>query len=279
MDKALEEKQLLLRREVLEAGLDPEEFLEFMVTYNPKKGSNIELWSMGELRDVVAAYRLTKDSPSLREETEAQSEQQETTEFNASLTNPQTMDDAVYRDNIKCEVREPSRLAQTDLRIRVTRFEKIEGGVFERAYVVYTMEADPLKTVVTRRYSDFVWLRETFLLLCPGYPLPPVAKRGSFKRYDDKYLTKKMLILEKFLNAVVLIPQVFSHPLFESFLTIADQKEFQKYRAQFNKIGTLPPRKVKNTQGYVTVSTEKTLTAKIAKYQEYLRVTQPEVKK
>jgi len=40
-------------------------------------------------------------------------------------------------------------------------------------------------------------------MMNPGYPLPPIAKKGNFKRYDDKYLTKKMLILEKFLNVII----------------------------------------------------------------------------
>jgi hypothetical protein len=77
---------------------------------------------------------------------------------------------------------------------------------------------------VVRRYSDFVWFREALTLLYPGYPVPPVKKKGNYKRYDDKYLIKKMLILEKFLNTLVAIPELFSEPLFEKFLMTTNPK-------------------------------------------------------
>ena len=35
----------------------------------------------------------------------------------------------------------------------------MEGGVFERAYVVYTIETPSLNSIVVRRYSDFAWLK------------------------------------------------------------------------------------------------------------------------
>lgn len=79
--------------------------------------------------------------------------------------------------------------------IKVTKYEKIEGGPFERSYVLYTVEIHSLKSIVSRRYSDFVWLREVFMMMHPGYPIPPAAKKGNFKRYDDKYLNKKRIIL------------------------------------------------------------------------------------
>lgn len=63
-------------------------------------------------------------------------------------------------------------------------------------------------------------------MLYPGYPIPPLKKKGNFKRYDDKYLIKKMLILERFLNAIVSIAELFSEPLFERFLTVNNPKEF-----------------------------------------------------
>jgi hypothetical protein len=89
---------------------------------------------------------------------------------------------------------------------------------------VYTIEIPCLKSKVNRRYSDFVWFRDTLSLLYPLFPVPPLKKKGNFKRYDDKYLIKKMLILEKFLNTLVSIEELYSEPLFESFLTIGDPK-------------------------------------------------------
>lgn len=50
-------------------------------------------------------------------------------------------------------------------------------------------------STVKRRYSDFVWLRDIFISLHPGYPVPPIAKKKGQVRYDDQYLTNKMYIL------------------------------------------------------------------------------------
>ena len=71
-----------------------------------------------------------------------------------------------------------------------------------------------------------MWLRDALVMLYPGYPIPPLKKKGNFKRYDDKYLTKKMLILERFLNSIISINELFSDPLFEKFLTVTLPKEF-----------------------------------------------------
>ena len=40
-------------------------------------------------------------------------------------------------------------------------------------------------------------------MLHPGLPIPPIAKKGQFRRYDDKHLRKRMMILEMFLNKLL----------------------------------------------------------------------------
>jgi hypothetical protein len=159
--------------------------------------------------------------------------------------------------------------------IKVTKHEKIEGGPFERAYVIYTIEILTFKSVVSRRYSDFEWLRDVFSTLNPGYPIPPAAKKGKIVRYDDKYLTKRRIVLEKFVNALVNIPEIAADILLENFLLIREQKEFEKFKEQYKKLHTPPLAKMKRLNGYVTVATEKTLSAKREKYEAHLKVTQP----
>jgi hypothetical protein len=55
-------KQAFLRKEILEAGVDPSEFLEFMAASDRKKnkGSNLEQWKMRELRKVVKEFKLKR---------------------------------------------------------------------------------------------------------------------------------------------------------------------------------------------------------------------------
>lgn len=78
--------------------------------------------------------------------------------------------------------------------------------MFSQAYVDYTVFTKELGVKVERRYSDFEWLKKNLELLHPGLPVPPIAKKGQFRRYDDKHLWKRVMILEMFLNKLMEIP-------------------------------------------------------------------------
>lgn len=52
------------------------------------------------------------------------------------------------------------------------------------------------------------------MLLHPGFPVPPIAKKGNFARYDEKHLNKRRLILDKFLNKMVTIPEMKADNIF-----------------------------------------------------------------
>ena len=92
--------------------------------------------------------------------------------------------------------------------IKIVRFDKKEGGIFEQSYVAYVIETPCLGKVVERRYTDFLWLKNTLEFYHPGLPVPPIAKKGQYRRYDDKHLHKRMMILEMFLNKLVQIPEI-----------------------------------------------------------------------
>ena len=66
-------KQQFLRLEILEAGVDPGEFLQFLVAANSKKGENLELWSYEELKEVVKAFKSSRGLPMLGEQESAKS--------------------------------------------------------------------------------------------------------------------------------------------------------------------------------------------------------------
>lgn len=77
-----------------------------------------------------------------------------------------------------------------------------------------------------RRYSDFEWLKETLAALHPGLPVPPIAKKGQFRRYDDKHIKKRMMILEMFLNKLLAIPEFKAEQIIENFMKFDDRVTF-----------------------------------------------------
>lgn len=76
------------------------------------------------------------------------------------------------------------------------------------------METPILGKAVDRRYNDFLWLKTTMERMHPGLPVPPIAKKGQYRRYDDKYLNKRRMILEMFLNKLVQIPEIKADQIF-----------------------------------------------------------------
>ena len=96
---------------------------------------------------------------------------------------------------IDCIQVPPNELLKKDLEIRVSRFEKKEGGIFEQSYVTYIVETPVLGKIVERRYTDFLWLKTVLERMHPGLPVPPIAKKGQYRRYDDKHLNKRRMIL------------------------------------------------------------------------------------
>ena len=87
-------------------------------------------------------------------------------------------------------------------------------------------------------------------MLHPGLPIPPIAKKGQYRRYDDKHLRKRMMILEMFLNKLLEIPELRAETVLEQFISISDKPGFEKYKALYKPTGKLIPlRNVKNTKG------------------------------
>jgi sorting nexin-7/30 len=117
----------------------------------------------------------------------------------------------------------PNSLLIKDIEIKIDKFTKKEGGLFSQSYVCYTVYTQALNVRVERRYNDFWWLKKNLELLHPGMPVPPIAKKGQFRRYDDKHLWKRAMILEMFLNKLMEIPELKAEAVVENFLKIADR--------------------------------------------------------
>jgi sorting nexin-7/30/sorting nexin-8 len=120
----------------------------------------------------------------------------------------------IFLKKVECLAQAPSALqAAKNPQATVTKFDKREGGMFEQSYVAYHIHTPALAKTVERRYSDFEWLKDMLQWLHPGLPVPPIAKKGQFRRYDDKHLKKRMMILEMFVNKLLEIPQLRAEPV------------------------------------------------------------------
>lgn len=158
-------------------------------------------------------------------------------------------------------------------------FIKKEGGIFEQSYYTYVVSTPCLGKTVERRYSDFEWLKRTLEFSHPGLPVPPIAKKGQYRRSDDKHLNKRRLILEMFLNKLVQIPELKADQILENFLKFEDVVKFERFKSEHKRSESIPLSKVKNTRGKINVAIDSKINSFLIKSQRHLVETQPMIKK
>lgn len=103
--------------------------------------------------------------------------------------------------------------------------DPLKVGELTNAHVVYTIntksKCDLLNhedTVVTRRYSDFLWLYHQLLNNHPGYIIPPPPEKQVYGRFDNKFIENRRHALENMLNKIAERTVLQTDPDFIIFL-------------------------------------------------------------
>ena len=104
------------------------------------------------------------------------------------------------------------------------------------------MTTIPFKYAVRRRYSDFIWLRETLTNLFNTNLIPKITKKGKVTndKHDDNFIQKRMKILEKFINFLTKDEMIKNSQIFYDFLTIQKDEDFQIRKKVYDKIKIIP---------------------------------------
>ena len=101
-----------------------------------------------------------------------------------------------------------------------------------RKHTEYLVTTTPPDVSVSRRYSDFVWLRERLVTLYPYRIVPQLPAKQFAGRFEDIFIQNRMRGLEKFLVALMERSHVFRWEDLEGFLTITDPKAFSKLKKE-----------------------------------------------
>ena len=81
-------------------------------------------------------------------------------------------------DTLYCSFSEKSELSKhNNVKIEITLGEKKPGTFFSKAYQTYLITVPVLNLKVSRRYSDFEWLRQTLVKLFWSSVIPPIPKK------------------------------------------------------------------------------------------------------
>ena len=105
---------------------------------------------------------------------------------------------------IKCQILNKSKINNIIIKPKISNPRKINDSIVKNSYILYDINTPELKWLVNRRYSDFIWLRETLCALFPNIILPqlPKKKMGN-RRFEEDFIEKRQKGLQLFLDKIV----------------------------------------------------------------------------
>ena len=160
---------------------------------------------------------------------------------NDNLVNSQGEQTDIYgitnTETIYCLFSEKNELSKHDnIKIEIALGEKKPGTFFSKAYQTYIITVPKLNLKVSRRYSDFEWLRQILVYIFSSSVIPPIPKKNKLggDRFNEEFLEKRTRTLEKFLNLLLEDPNIKSSQLFYEFLSIEELNKFYEMKKHYN---------------------------------------------
>ncbi|KAM3130461.1 hypothetical protein pb186bvf_017463 [Paramecium bursaria] len=194
-----EEKQQYLREQIVDQGYDVEACSGFLISQRPDLGDDLDLWDMESL----------------------------------AVVQQEQIEEKIEYLPIECQKCSINELSDGSQSVKITKYEKQSAGFFKSSYVNFKIETSPIGWIVQRRYSDFEWLRCSLLKLFPGYIIPPIHKKRT-RNFEEGYLTKRQIFLERFLNNLMDTFELRSNLLLKVFLSCDSQSEFNNFQQSIN---------------------------------------------
>lgn len=226
-------KQSFLLAEIVDMQYSPDQFLEFC---EKKKSSNIDEWTFEELeictKEFKSQYKvqngvdLSEKYSNLRMKPASESEKNQDENFIFSECEVKTVETLKSLRNELDGLQSP--------RIIVCNPEIVDPGFLSSKYFVFIVNTLPLNWIVKRKIEEFLWLRETLVMVFPAVFVPAVHKSSKAKP-SDKGLYKRQVMYSSFLNNVLANPVLRNCQYFLSFLKDEDLKLVIKHSKKLQK--------------------------------------------
>ena len=161
-------KQKLIKENILDKHYDKDQFFSYCMRLKPENGDNLKNWSIEELNNTINNFITEKNQYYLNTQQEMNQ--------NIKINNKPNSNSNSNSYEVPCGKLEKTILNDKQIKVEIKNPRSIEGGFFTNNYILYDLETTidiNTKWLVQRRYSDFIWLRES---LCKFYPrefIPP----------------------------------------------------------------------------------------------------------
>jgi hypothetical protein len=112
---------------------------------------------------------------------------------------------SLLSDFVSCCIPQVTELGSMKTEVSCTVIDAVvfKGGLFAKPFTMYTVHTHPCKWTVSRRFSDFRWLRERLETRYPGLYLPPLPGKCKKSKLDERTDSRRQLGLQLFLNQVI----------------------------------------------------------------------------
>ena len=263
-DEEIQAKQTLLQTEIIEKNYDKTAFINFCLS-KKENGDDLNNWTLEELTEIVHEFvnsqnqaqsetKTEEVKPASQKEGEGQEIKKEDIEkmekFNAE-------DSKNFKERvIECRKLEKTQLNENKLVITVRNPKEMDGGVFGKNYILYEVQTDPFGWIVHRRFSDFDNLRKLIAKHFPSFYVPPLPnKKMGNKRFEDKFIKKRMKFLNLFINNLVQSESFKCSEILIAFLSYEDRGKFDsKFKEYTTQQPSMYVEEYKTLDGKVTIS-------------------------
>ena len=226
-EEKLEIKKQFLTEQIINLGYNTNDFLNFCLN-KKENGDDLINWQMDELKQCVKdfQYEIQKQKEKQNETSQKASTSMKNFLFanisqNNNIKNNQNQNflqssqinqrineniqnvnigsqpdnynnysgPKIYKKEIKCKILEKSELNSKKITVKIQNPKQMNTSLLSSSYTAYEVFIKEMNWYVSRRYSDFDWLRNTLKKLFPRHLVPPFLE----KKWDQEDLTKILL--------------------------------------------------------------------------------------
>ena len=248
------QKQALIKSNILDKHYDKDQFFSYCMSKKPDNGDNLKNWTIEELSSIINSF--------IEEQNKYYINTQKVMDQNIQLNisqNPENKNSSSNGYEIPCGFLEKTILNDKDIKCEIKNPRAIEAGFFSNSYILYDIETTidlNTKWIVQRRYSDFIWLRDSLIKFFPRDMVAPLpGKKIGGRRFEMDFVTKRMNNLNKFLNIILKDETFKTSDALVSFLSIIDRVRFEEKKKEINSyILPLGPEGIKTLEGKISIS-------------------------
>ena len=224
-------KQKLIKEKILDQHFGKDDFFSYCMNVKPDNGDNLKNWTIEELNQTIDNFISEKNKYYLNV--------QKTMSQNIKISKSNSNMSSKYYE-VPCRKLEKTILNDKQIKTVIKNPRSIEGGFFSSSYILYDIETTidiNTKFIVQRRYSDFIWLRESLSKFYPREFIPPIpGKKIGGRRFETDFVSKRMKKLNIFLDKIYENETLKTSEALIIFLTMIDRNRFEENKKEINSI-------------------------------------------